>query len=210
MNWPSVELSFPKVRSRIQYIKRVMKFLLMLFLSFSSLAASEMDEAKKSVEALIRPLLATSSSVPRPKGTEKFRVDNCKKHKVDWMAVLLRQSEATLDFTFKPGCDIEGVIKPLILTPFPASLKLRNLQSFDKVDTMNKVTALLETRPVLNLEMREGLLTGKKSKVKFEADYRVRVSPAGGKTVTENLGGEIRISEINGKKVQMKEKILVK
>lgn len=187
-----------------------MKIFLIMFLSFSSAFASEMDEAKKSVEALIRPLLTSGSSAQRPKGTEKFRVDTCKKHKIDWMAVLLRQSEATLDFSFKPGCDIEGVIKPLILTPFPAGLKLRNLQSFDKVDTMNKVTAVLETRPILNLEMREGLLTGKKSKVKFEADYRVRVSPTGGKTVTENLGGEIRISEINGKKVQIKEKILVK
>jgi len=187
-----------------------MKIFLIFFLSFTTSHASQVDEARRSVEALIRPLLTSSTSKTRPKGTEKFRVDKCKKHKIDWMAVLLKRQEAVLDFKFGPGCDIEGVIKPLVFSPFPANLNLRNLQSFSRVETMNKVTANLETRPILNLEMREGLLTGKNSKVKFEADYKVRINSTGTNVTTENLGGELRISEINGKKVNMKEKILVK
>lgn len=74
---------------------------------------------------------------------------------------------------------------------------------------MNKVTANLETKPILNLEMREGILSGKASRVKFEADYSVQINPVEDNVVQKNLGGEIRISEINGKKVSIKEKILV-
>lgn len=125
------------------------------------------------------------------------------------MNVLLMKESVTLDFKFKEGCDIQGAIRPKILTPFPAVLDLRNIQSYDKIETSNKVTANLEMKPILNLEMREGVLLGPKSRVKFEADYRVRINPTGGKTVSENLGGELRISEINGKKVSIREKIKV-
>lgn len=186
-----------------------MKFLLMFLFSSFVTASTEVQDAKRSIEALIQPLMAGSSK-SRPKGTEKFRADNCEKHKINWMDVLLRKQEAVMKFTFKPGCDIQGEIRPEILKEFPANLDLRNLQSYDRVETMNKVTANLEAKPILNLEMRKGHLTGKKTRVKFEADYRVRINPIEGKTVSENLGGELRISEINGKKVSINEKIYVK
>lgn len=186
-----------------------MKMLLVLFICQLAHASSETEAAKRSVEALIRPLMAGTSK-KRPPGTEKFRVDNCEKHKIDWMNVLLRKEEAKITFTFKEGCDIEGTIEPRVLESFPANLNLRNLQKYNRVETMNKVTANLETKPILNLEMRDGILKGPKSVVKFEADYGVRINPVGGKTVSENLGGELRILEINGKKVAIKEKIFVK
>lgn len=185
-----------------------MKFLLVFFLSFNVLAQSELEDAKRSIRSLIAPLMAGSSK-QRPKGTEKFRVDGCDKEKIDWLDVLLMRTTATLNFKFKEGCDIQGTIRPKVLQPFPAELDIRNIQSYSKIKTMNKVTANLETKPILNLEMREGLLSGKKSVVKFEADYSVRINPVQNKTVSENLGGEIRFSEINGKKVSIKEKILV-
>lgn len=186
-----------------------MKYLLIFFFSFKAFAGSEVQDAKRSIEALIQPLMAGSAN-KRPVGTEKFRVDKCEKHKINWMNVLLQREEARMKFTFAPGCDISGSIQPKMLQEFPANLDLRNLQSFTRVETINKVTANLETNPILNLEMRRGTLTGKSSNVKFEADYAVRINPVGGKTVSENLGGELRISEINGKKVSIKEKIYVK
>lgn len=186
-----------------------MKFLLVLLIPGLALASPEIEDAKRSVLALIQPLMAGNSKV-RPKGTEKFRVDGCEKKKINWMDVLMMRETAKLDFKFKEGCDIQGSITPKVLQPFPANLDIRNIRSYSKVATQNTVTANLETKPILNLEMREGLLSGKKDIVKFEADYRVRISPMEKKTVTENLGGELRISEINGKKVSITEKILVK
>lgn len=186
-----------------------MKFLLAFFFTLNAVAGSEVADARRSIEALIQPLMAGSSK-KRPPGTEKFRVDQCEKHKINWMNVLLQQEDARMKFTFAPGCDIEGTIQPKMLQEFPANLDLRNLQSFTRVETINKVTANLETNPILNLEMRKGTLSGKTSHVKFEADYAVRINPMGNQTVSENLGGELRISEINGKKVSIKEKIYVK
>lgn len=186
-----------------------MKYLLIFFFATNVFPGTEVQDAKRSIEALIQPLMAGSAK-KRPPGTEKFRVDKCEKHKINWMNVLLQREEARMKFTFAPGCDINGTIQPKVLQEFPANLDLRNVQSFTRVETINKVTANLETKPILNLEMRNGTLSGKTSKVKFEADYAVRINPVGKKTVSENLGGELRISEINGKKVSIKEKIFVK
>jgi len=185
-----------------------MKFLLVLLIPGMALASPEIEDAKRSIIALIQPLMA-GSATKRPKGTEEFRVDQCEKKKINWMDVLLMKDTAKLDFKFKEGCDIQGSITPKVLQPFPANLDLRNVRSYSRVETQNTVTANLETKPILNLEMREGILSGKKDVVKFEADYRVRISPMENKTVSENLGGELRIHEINGKKVSIKEKILV-
>jgi hypothetical protein len=185
-----------------------MKFLLIIFFSIGAIAGTEVQDAKRSIEALIQPLMAGSSK-KRPVGTEKFRVDKCEKYKINWMNVLLQREEARMKYTFKDGCDIQGMIQPKMLQEFPANLDIRNIQSFSRVETINKVTANLETKPILNLEMRQGVLKGMKSNVKFEADYSVRINPVGKKTVQENLGGELRISEINGKKVAIKEKIHV-
>lgn len=186
-----------------------MKYLLIFFFATSALGQTEVQDAKRSIEALIQPLMAGTSK-KRPTGTEKFRVDKCEKHKINWMNVLLQKEEARMKFTFAPGCDIDGTIQPKVLQEFPANLDLRNLRSFKRVETINKVTANLETKPILNLEMRKGTLSGAKSKVLFEADYSVRINPVGDKTISENLGGELRISEINGKKVSIKEKIYVR
>lgn len=186
-----------------------MKFLLIVLIPTVVFAGSEIEDAKRSIQSLIGPLMAGASKT-RTKGTEKFRVDGCEKKKIDWMNVLMMREKAELNFKFKEGCDIEGTINPKILQTFPANLNLRNIQSYSRIETFNKVTANLEQKPILNLEMREGTLSGKLSIVKFEADYSVQINPMQDKVIQKNLGGEIRISEINGKRVSIKEKILIK
>jgi hypothetical protein len=186
-----------------------MKYLLVLIIPGVVLASTEIKDAKRSITALIQPLIGNKIK-QAPKGTENFRVDGCNKNTFNWIDVLLMKETIKLEFTFKDGCDIEGQITPKIMQPFTALLNLRNLESYSRIETQNKVSANLETKPILNLEMRKGVLSGKKNIVKFEADYRVRISPIEQKTVTENLGGELRIHEINGKKVSIKEKILIK
>ncbi|WPU67091.1 hypothetical protein [Peredibacter starrii] len=185
-----------------------MKFLIILLISNSLMASTEVEDAKRSIQELIRPLIAGASKT-RPKGTEKFRVDGCDKTKINWMNVLTMKEEASVTYKFKDGCDIQGTIKPKVFQTFPASLDLRNIQSYSKVESQNKITAMLEAKPILNLEMRAGHLTGKNAKVKFEADYRVQLNPMNKNPVEKNLGGELRITEINGKKASIKQKILV-
>lgn len=184
-------------------------FLILLALPLWSAPTKPIEEAKQSIKALIRPLVPGTAK-ERPKGTEKFRVDACEKHKINWMDVLMMKKSVTLEFAFKPGCDIQGSITPKVLRPFPAVLKLRNLASYQKVESQNKITASLQSRPIMNLEMREGILFGHKGKVKFEADYSVQIDPLKPKSpVHRNLGGELRITEINGLKVSIKERIMV-
>ena len=181
--------------------------ILLLIPLLSHASTPEIEDAKRSIRSLIQPLLAGSTK-QRPQGTEKFRVDGCEKKKINWMDVLLMRSEVTLDYKFKEGCDIQGSIKPKVFQNFPAQLDLRNIQSYNRIEAQNRITANLEAKPILNLEMKEGILKGKDI-VKFEADYRVQMNPLEKNPIEKNLGGELRITEINGKKVSIKEKILV-
>jgi hypothetical protein len=186
-----------------------MKFLLMLFfLPLLAIGDTEVEEAKQSIKALIQPLIGQNST-KRPKGTEKFSVEGCDKKKINWMNVLLMRETATLDFKFKKNCDIQGSITPRVIKPFPVNLDLRDLQSYSRVESTNTITADFQNKPILNLEMREGTLSGK-HKVIFEADYKVQINPIAKNPVEKNLGGELRILEINGKKTNIKEKIMVK
>lgn len=182
--------------------------LAMLLTSFCFAAPlPELADAKESIKSLIAPILGSKK---RPKGTEKFHIEGCDKFNVDWMEVLTLKKEFSLNYKYKDLCDIQGTITPKLLSPFPASLDLRNLMSFTHLDSQNKITSTFESKPILNLEMREGKLTGKKGKVRFEADYQVRINPLNREDpVEENLGGEIRIKEIYGVKASIKEKIKV-
>ena len=116
-----------------------------------------------------------------------------------------------MTYTFKEGCDIEGELQPMILKPFFIDLKLKNLNSFNRLKAENKITAGLEEKPILFLEIRSAEMMGPKGVVKFEADYAVRIDPLKKNNVIEkNLGGEIRIKEIYGKSVSIKKKIMIK
>ena len=185
-----------------------MKYLLILLWPILACSDDQIEDAKRSIRSLIQPLIGQNST-GRPKGTEKFRVDQCEKKKIDWMNVLLMKDSVTMDFKFKPGCDIQGSITPKVFSPFLTELDIRNIQSYSHIKVMNKITADLQTKPILNLEMREGILSGK-NKVKFEADYRAQINPTAANPVEKNLGGELRIFENNGKKTNIKGKIMVK
>ena len=190
-----------------------MKFLLLLIITQSALASPtlEVEEAKKSLLAMIRPLIANSKEKGPSTLPKDFQLQDCDKHKINWMNVILMKEKAELKYVFKPGCDVEGVIAPKIFQVFPVDLKLRNLASYQKISSQNKITATFDSKPIMTLEMSEGVLTGPKGLVKFDADYQVQLDPMNkANPVEKNLGGEIRITEIYGKKTSIKEKILVK
>jgi hypothetical protein len=180
--------------------------------SFSLQAApvQQVYEAKATVKALIQPLLPRSGNKKTQNSAGKFRIDQCEKHKVNWTDVLLMRQTVTLSYRMKAGCDLEGDITPRVLQPFPVKLKLRNLESYENAETQAKINASFESKPIMMLELREGTLTGGKGMVRFEADYQVRINPLNqAHPLEENLGGELRITEINGEKVNLREKIKV-
>jgi hypothetical protein len=188
-----------------------MMLLLLLSLSFLELHATtkEVEEATNSIRSLIAPLLPGNKK-ERPKELKDFRVDKCQTEKVNWTDILLMRSTVTLVYKFQEGCDVEGTVVPKIFTPFPLDLKLRKLENYNRAEAMNTVGATIESKPHLTIEMREGKLHGQKGIVKFEADYKVQLDPMNKqKRISKNYGGEVRISEIYGKKVEIKEKILV-
>lgn len=182
---------------------------LLLNSAFSSTSSPEVLDAKKSIETLITPLIQ-KSKLTKTSSPKKFRIDRCEKYRVNWTNVLLMKETAILTYHFKEGCDVDGSFTPKVFQPFSVSLKLRNLESYKTIDSINKITASFESKPILTLEMREGLLAGQKGVVRFEADYQVQIDPMEKKNpIHKNLGGELRITEIYGKKTLIKEKIKV-
>jgi hypothetical protein len=189
-----------------------MKLLLLILISTQAFGANpkEIDEAKRSIKLLIAPLLPGLKTKTLPKELKNFRVDGCPKQKINWMDVLMMKSKVTLEYKFQEGCDIEGSVTPKVFADFPVNLKLRNLESYHQIEAQNKVTGSFESKPVLRLDMTEGVLTGKKGTVKFTSQYEVQIDPSKPKKlVDKNLGGEISITEIYGEKVAIKERILV-
>jgi hypothetical protein len=184
-------------------------FLIAHLSSAAAMNEKELQLAQQSIEALIRPLIPLKNKTSVPK--TGFRIDQCDKHqKIDWREVLLANKDITLEYKFKEGCDIEGSIKPKIFTPFPASLNLRNLQKYKKIESQNKITSTLETTPIMNLDILSGTLTDDKGQILFEADYKLQINPLSRENfVQKNLGGEIRIKQIYQKKVSITRKIMV-
>jgi hypothetical protein len=186
-------------------------FLILLLPSLAQSATTkEVNEARESIKALMAPLLLGSKAKQRPEGGEKFRIDRCERHKINWNEVIIMRTEVTLDYKFKEGCDLEGSLKPKVFSNFPTDFKLRNLENYNRIRTDNRITADLAAKPIMNLEMSSGILSGPRGEVKFEANYKVRVNPIRPKAIEENLGGEIRILEIYGQKSDLKEKIMIK
>lgn len=184
--------------------------LLSLVISLQALGTPESEEAKKSLKALIEPILQKSVKDPKTVLGD-FSVAGCEKYKINWMNVILMREEVMMKYSFKDGCDIEGIVYPKVFKSFPTDLKLKNLQNFTRIQSENTITTSIESKPILNLAIKSAQLTGAKGVVKFEADYRVKINPLKEKQemIEENLGGELRITEVYGKAVSIKEKIKI-
>ena len=181
----------------------------LFFVSQRVFASNEINPPKEAVSVLIQMLLHNTQN--KNLSGHQFTTSKCEKYQINWMEVLLMKEKSAISFTFKDGCDIEGVIRPRVMVPFAINLKLKNLQDFDSLKSENKITSTLEEKPVLNLEVRSAILSSSKGTILFEADYRVRIDPLKKKDmIEENIGGEIRLLQIYGKQVKIKEKILLK
>lgn len=189
-----------------------MRFFIFFFVfSSASLASNSQDisYAKKTITGLISSLLVQNKQ-NESKKTISFRVDQCEKYKIDWTKMILAQEKVEFKYTFNEGCDLEGSFTPKFVTPFPINLMLKNLGPYKKVNSLAKIYANLETHPIINLEISEGILSGDDKNVSFDAKYKLRLNPlANEKNRLENLGGEILIKKIGSRTTKIKEKIFI-
>ena len=187
--------------------------ILFCFLLLSPVLAAEnpqVEAVKQSLRTMLTPILSKNLG-SKELGKSSFSIKACERTNVNWKNFLLLQEEFRLNLSFKEGCDVEGTVSPKPFSPFPAKLKVRNLYGFKELEMMNKLASTLETNPVLTLTVTKGILTGPKGKVRFEADYDVRIDPLNREDpIKEDLGGNIRINQIFGQKVSIKEKVYLK
>jgi hypothetical protein len=187
--------------------------ILFCFFYLSSLMAADnpnVDAVRQSLRTMLTPILSKNLG-SEVLGKSTFTIKDCEKANINWKKFLLFQEEFKLNLSFKEGCDVEGSVSPRPFSPFPAKLKVRNLYGFKELEMMNKMNSTLETNPVITLTITDGVLIGPKGKVRFEADYDVRIDPMNRENpVKEDLGGTVRINQVFGQKVSIKEKIYLK
>jgi hypothetical protein len=178
-----------------------------IFLASIAFTSTIEDQSVRSIEEIISTLFVDKKG---PKDLSTFRIDRCQNSKIDWSQFLVPNKQTELEYNFKDGCDLEGVLTPHFYKPFVLDLKIRNLFQFTNIKSVNQISAILERDPVIKLEMKDGALKGGESNLKFEANYSIRTKIVQNKLEIEHLGGEILISEINTKKVLIKKRILFK
>lgn len=180
-----------------------MKFLLLITFIIAPTYAHTGIE-KNSIENLLAIILETTEASKR--NMNSFRVDQCERIKTNLQDLLSGNNKFIIHYKFKNGCDIEGKIQPKIFQPFFVELKLRH-PSYSYFEGQNTIRSDLQLNPTLDLEIRKALLRGQKSSVKFEVDYKFLPKILSGKYTLQPKGGEIRIFEINNKKVRIIKKI---
>lgn len=179
-----------------------MSIFIYLFFSFAVNAQTEIIDAKKSI------LLLTQQLKDKPSSGNKFRVDLCEK--IRWDNLLMITKKTELRFEFKEGCDIKGVVNPKLLSWFPIELELRNIPNYNQIKANGLISAVLETNPVIRLDIKEASLHNEKKSIAFEGSYKVRIGQNGKKALVQKLGGEIILTGFGDQKILPSEKILIK
>lgn len=179
------------------------KFLsILLLLNFNYALAnkvkknSKIEETKKVLKALL-PFQGKSKN-------SSFKIDQCKIDKNKWTMLLLAKQSFTEKLNFNKGCHVEGQYTTKMETPFPVNFKLKNLKNFEKVNFNFLIKLIYEPVPMIKVFMNNGTLKGKKDIIKFDVDYSAEIDPLSKGFIKKDLGGNIVINSINGKKIKQK------
>lgn len=180
-----------------------MKFIPILLLIIVPAFAQNLDETNSLEKLFQGPLNAGKTS---QKDQSQFRVDQCEKIKMNLQNLLSGNHGLIINYQFKSGCDIQGKVHPKIFQPFFVKLNLKH-STYSYFEGQSTIKSDLQLNPSLDLEVRNGLLKGKNSSLKFEADYKFLPKASDGKYILVPLGGEIRIFEMNNKKTKIVKKM---
>lgn len=171
-----------------------LKYIFLFLFSLSSFANTQDQKINETV-ALIKSLIKTKTVSKEI----KFVVGKCDINKSKWAMLLLSKQSFKESIKFKKDCDAQGDFTANIETPFPVSLKLRNLKTFTDIKFNFLINLLYSPTPMIKIKMDQGHLSGKLDKIEFTANYSVEIDPLSKEIVKKDLGGIIFIKSINGK-----------
>tara|TARA_Y100000385_G_C12861921_1_gene537628 strand:+ start:61 stop:621 length:561 start_codon:yes stop_codon:yes gene_type:complete len=174
--------------------------LIILVLNFNNVLANTNTQKQKLEETkrVLKTLLPFQK-----KGTKNtFLIDKCKIDKSKWMLLLIAKQPFTEKIIFNRGCHIQGQFTAKMGIPFPTSFKLQKLENFNHVKFNFLIQLEYEPVPMIKVFMQNGILTGKKDKIKFNLEYAAEVDSLSKDFIKKDKGGKITISSINGKKMK--------
>lgn len=175
-------------------------FVIILLLSFNYALANTVSQKQKLEETkrVLKTLLPFQK-----KGTKNtFLIDKCKIDKSKWMLLLIAKQPFTEKVMFNRGCHIQGQYTAKMGVPFPTSFKLQKLENFNHVNFNFLIQLVYEPIPMIKVFMQNGILSGKKDKIKFELDYAAEIDPLSKEFIKKDFGGKITIKAINDKKIK--------
>lgn len=164
-----------------------------LILPFNSYASE-----KASIEELLKKLFSHKVS------KDQFKVHNCSFQESKWLTLLLGGPSFEEKLDFKKGCDLEGKFRPRMRESFELPLKLRNFNPYQDFKSTAQILMTLDFNPKLQINLKDAKLVGNKKEVVFDLIYSATVNPLNEDILEKDLGGELHIKSINGKKENKK------
>ncbi|MBI3555408.1 MAG: hypothetical protein HY074_03990 [Deltaproteobacteria bacterium] len=133
--------------------------------------------------------------------TSKFTVRTCQIPVEAWVRFVVLGTPIHQSFTFKEGCDIQGVLD-ITRTPFPVDLQLRNYQEYVRVRMQIQMTLALDLatqQAQVSVRANDGILstTIEPRSMEFSGDYQFAIGMDG--RMADNKGGKLKVNRLKGK-----------
>ena len=135
---------------------------------------------------------------------EKFKVYNCELQEKKWLTLLLGGPSFEEKLSFKTGCDLDGRFSPKMREAFEVPIKLRNFVPYQNFKGAVQLLMQLDFNPKLELVLKGAKLSGEKKEVVFDLHYSATINPLNQDILEKDLGGELLIISVDGKKENKK------
>ncbi len=158
-------------------------------------------------------LVSTLLPVTKNSGDMSFKVNGCTRWTdQDLIDFFLKKKSMQKSFTFKDGCDLQGSLTAGADQIIHGDFKVRNLRDVESAILTVKVEKAFhfDTQEVeVGIVAQEGILTSPRGEqTKFRGSYTL-VYHILKKQLDNSEGGEIEITEYKGKKVSLKQRIIL-
>jgi hypothetical protein len=163
---------------------------------------SKSDIKLPNLGLLLRGLIPDFSSTQ----VTEFSTKECDVSILKWGMLFMMKKPFKQRYQFKKDCDIEGEIKIQLDRDFPVNLKLNDFKNYTSVSMTLNIS--MDKRKKLTVSATNGVLNGPR-KIQFSGNYsgRVRISSSALEFI--NAGGYIDVSQIDGQKVNIRQKIII-
>lgn len=161
--------------------------------------------AQISTQQTVRKLLTAFIPLKnqQTKNKNEFNISSCNRmKKKEILNFLIQNKPIKKKFIFKKKCDAEGLF--ILQNPSPIlNFKLKNLANYTKTKFKYSVSQKIDFEQngiILTLFLKNADIRSPKKTIEFEGNYSVLINFSG--KINKDIGGEIRIKSINGKKTK--------